>query len=128
LPTQLSAARGSFLQATEMGNAEAMAFLGKMYWSGWGVATDPKKAREWLQAGADRGDVVAMKGLANIYSTQGPDQNSTEAKRWRSAAAEAERLKEGIVLVDPSGKADRGEPRIPAQDVLVAPPTNLRIE
>lgn len=128
-----------FKQAAELGNAEAMAFLGKMHWDGLGTATDREKGTEWLLAGAERGDVLAMKSLVTIYSVD--DQlnadpalvkrwrNPLEAERWKVAVVEAEMWKRDIVLVDPSGMAGKGDPKIPAANVIVKPlpPTNLRI-
>jgi len=127
-----ASARTAFREAAEIGNAEAMVFLGKMYWSGLGETADHGKAREWLQRAADRGDARAMASLANLYLHPGPYQNPTEAQRWKVATAEAEKLEQAIVLSDPTGgRADRGEPKIPARDIVVPPPrppTGFRIQ
>jgi uncharacterized protein len=86
-------------QAAEIGNAEAMTLLGKLYWEGWGVAKDQDKARKLLEAAAARGDIDAMAGLADI--SQGE-----EARRWRAALEQAEQLKRSISFVDPTGRAN----------------------
>ena len=49
-----------FERAAEKGNASAMFCLGKMYWSGKGVAKDPKKAAELFVKAADQGNLEAM--------------------------------------------------------------------
>ena len=131
-----SAALGPFREAAEMGNAEAMTYLGAMYSHGYGIPRDQDKALGWYQAAAERGDILAMKSLVVIYSSLGddppnPSWNPTEAAHWRLAVAEAERLANAIVLLDPSGRADRGEPTIPPSAVIAAPlaaPTNLRFQ
>jgi hypothetical protein len=81
-----ASARTAFREAAEIGNAEAMVFLGKMYWSGLGETADHGKAREWLQRAADRGDARAMASLANLYLHPGPYQNPAEAQRVTGSA------------------------------------------
>jgi len=124
-----TAAREPLAQAAEMGNAEAMVYLAKLYWDGLGGASDRARGLELERRAAEKGDTLAMQTLADLYEADGELQNFAEAKRWRSAAAEAEKLKQSLALVDPTGKADRGEPRIPARDVAILPaPTNLRVQ
>ena len=108
--------------AAELGNAEAMTLLGKLHWEGWGVPRNQAKARTLLEAAAGRGDIDAMAGLAQV--SQG-----VEAQRWRTAVEQAEQLKRSISFIDPTGKADRGEPPISSGEIRVAPPapTNLQI-
>jgi TPR repeat protein len=123
------AARDPFAQAAEMGNTEAMVFLAKLYWDGLGGASDRARGLELERGAAEKGDTLAMKMLAGLYEAPGALQDLAEAKRWRAAAAEAEKLKQSLALIDPTGRADRGEPRIPARDVaILPPPTNLRVQ
>jgi TPR repeat protein len=101
-----------------------------MYWEDRGVTADRDRALKWLEAAADRGDIRAMCNLVYVYGTfLSLYRNLPEEKRWRVAVAEAEKLTQSITLVDPSGKADRGEPKIPDQDTrpTLPAPTNLRI-
>jgi TPR repeat protein len=95
---------------------------GKLYWEGRGLAKDQDKARKLLEAAAARGDIDAMAGLADIAQGE-------EARRWRAALEQAEQLKRSISFVDPTERANRGEPRIAPNAIRVAPsaPTNLQI-
>jgi hypothetical protein len=70
-----------------------------------------------------------MQNLEELYSQPGALQNLSEARRWTTARNEAVRLEASLTIVDPSGKAGRGEPVIPpgATTVRPAPPVNLRI-
>jgi len=123
-------ARESFMQAAELGNAEAMDFLGKLYWEGWGGA-GPDRARGvyWFLQAAERGYARSMDSLANIYQSTDPFKDPEEARRWRAAFDEAQRLASNVTLVDPSGQAGRGDPAIPPNATLVppSPPTGLTI-
>jgi uncharacterized caspase-like protein len=124
-------ARRMFLQAADLGNAEAMAYLGKLSWEGWGGPKDQMAGTEWLQKAAERGHVTAMQDLEWIYAQPGPMQNLDEARRWATAGQEARWLQASLTIVDPSGQAGRGEPAIPAEATSVRPPatpTNLTIE
>jgi TPR repeat protein len=124
-------ARQRFLQAADLGNAEAMAYLGKLSWEGWGGPKDQMAGTEWLQKAAERGHVTAMQDLEWIYAQPGPMQNLDEARRWATAGQEARWLQASLTIVDPSGQAGRGEPAIPAEATSVRPPatpTNLTIE
>ena len=124
-------ARRMFLQAAELGNAEAMAYLGKLFWEGWGGPKDLMAGNEWLRKAAERGHVPSMQSLENLYTAQGPMQNLGEASRWATARKEAERLEASLTIVDPSGQAGRGEPAIPPDATVVrspAPPMGLMIQ
>lgn len=116
-----------FQRAADMGNAEAMTFLGKLYYDGLGVAIDKPKALELLVAAAERGDTLAMDGLSAHYGPNSTYVNAAEEARWKIALAEAKAL--NIVFVDPSGSAGKGEPTVPVTDILVRPlpPVNLRV-
>ena len=113
-------ARQMFVQAAELGNAEAMAFLGRLSWEGWGGPVDQKAAVEWYRKAAERGHVLAMQSLAEIYSRP-PMQNLVEAQRWRTEAQQAGGIEASLKIVDPSGKAGAGEPPIARDATLVAP-------
>lgn len=125
-----------FQKAAEMGNAEAMAYLGKLYFDGLGTQTNEPKAIGWLKAGAEKGDTIAMQSLIHIYLPHAGSPVTTlpdpvEVNRWESALKEAEKSKLETILVDPSNMAGKDEPHIPAKDVIAAPPlppTNLRVE
>jgi hypothetical protein len=129
-----------FQEAASLGNAEAMTFLGKLYFEGLGTALNLDKAIECFLAGAQSGEVLAMKNLVAIYSVDyGPNidpsrvlhlRNPEEANRWKLALAEAENWNQSLVQVSPTGSAKTGETTIPPRDVLVrppSPPTHLRI-
>lgn len=116
-------ARPKFLQAADLGNAEAMAYLGKLSWEGWGGPKDQTAGLEWLRKAAERGFVPAMQSLENLYSAKGPMLNVSEANRWETARKEATRLEASLTIVDPSGKAGlRGEPAIPPDATVVRAP------
>jgi len=123
-------ARRLFLRAAELGNAEAMVFLGKLTWEGWGGPKDQIAGIEWLRKAAERGNVGAMQSLESIYGTPGPTENRNEASRWTTARKEAQRLEASLTIVDPSGQAGRAEPAIPPDDtaVRIPPPRNLRVQ
>ncbi len=123
-------ARRLFLRAAELGNAEAMVFLGKLTWQGWGGPADHIAGIEWLRKAAERGHVGAMQSLESIYGTPGPTENRNEASRWTTARKEAQRLEASLPIVDPSGQAGRAEPAIPPDDtaVRIPPPRNLRVQ
>lgn len=124
-----SAAQEPFFQAAEMGSTEAMVFLGRMYWSGWGVRADPNRAIELFVIAAERGELIAMESLVNIYSRPGKYHNPTETARWKSAADQALRLTPPVLLYDTSGKPDIGEPTILVDDIRVpAAPTGLTVQ
>ncbi len=118
-------ARREFLQAAELGNAEAMAFLGRLYLEGWGGAQEEKTAIEWYRKSAERGYLLAMQSLVNIYKKPGPTWNPDEARRWEAARQEAQRLEATLNIVDPSGEVGRREPALPAA-ASVAPPAAPR--
>ena len=122
-------ARELFSQAAELGNAEAMVFLAKMDWEGWGGEPYPDKAIEWLRAAGEKGEFMAMRNLSAIYSQLEQYQNPTEAKRWRTAVEEIERERHVVMLFDPSGNVERNEVMVQSQNLIVpAAPTSLRIK
>ena len=121
----------AFDEAAKQGNAEAMVFLGLMYFNGWGIMSDREEALKWYLAAAERGDVKAMRSLENFYLYGGAHFNKLESDRWKHAANEAEKFELDLVLLDPSGQAGMDEPEIPSRKVVLPrplPPLNLRIE
>ncbi len=123
-------ARGDFQVAAELGNAEAMNYLGLLLWHGWGGAADQAAGIRWLRAAAERGHEAAMESLGNIYSAAGPMHDPAEAQRWKTAREEARKLVASITITDPSGQAGRGDPEIPRDATVVRPraPTGLTVQ
>src|SRR5262249_27723562 len=119
-------AMGKFIEAAKMGNAEAMTFLGRLYWSM--QPRDYERSLFWYKEAAERGDWRAMQSLGAIYdSAENPNRNPSEAERWRLAAPRARQIAEVTVVYD-------GEPRpddlvIPASELIVRPaaPSNLQL-
>ena len=88
--------RGDYAAALELltplaraGDAAAQLRLGRMFYSGQGVAQDFVTAASWLQKAAEAGLAEAQNGLGRLYYTgEGVPQDFAEAARWyRSAAA-----------------------------------------
>ncbi len=88
--------RGYFLNAfalatdrvTQKNDPKAMTLLGELYAGGLGVPQDDKKAAEWYQLAAARGDREAMFALAmfRVRGRAGPRDRDASAK-WLAAAA-----------------------------------------
>ena len=115
---QYEDALSQFQQAAEMGNAEAMAYLGKLYYQGLGVAPDRRKAIEWLKTGAERGEVLAMESLGTIYEPNSQFANPAEERRWKLGVGRDKNVKGGCCVCDqtPSGTAGKNEPDIPSNE------------
>lgn len=65
-----------FSQASEMGYAAAMNYLGDMYLEGQGVAADSELAIQWYQRAAAAGEPFALRKLAvRYYDGDGVPQN-----------------------------------------------------
>lgn len=75
-----------FQRSAELGNVEAMTFLGFMYYEGHGVARDLDLARTWFENAADKGNASAMANLGYLHSVQ---RNYESAVSWLSRAVEA---------------------------------------
>ena len=58
-----------FEELAREGNAEAMYYLGMMYYEGWGVDKDLDKAVEWWKKADRRGNLDAKYMLQTICST-----------------------------------------------------------
>lgn len=77
-------------QRAEAGSAEAQFELARAYYSGEGVARDPKQGLEWLLKSASQGYVGAEFALGVIYQApreQSVSQNPHEAAYWFRKAA-----------------------------------------
>ncbi len=58
-----------FEELAREGNAEAMYYLGMMYYEGWGVDKDLDKAVEWWKKADRRGNLDAKYMLQTLCST-----------------------------------------------------------
>ena len=58
-----------FDELAREGNAEAMYYLGMMYYEGWGVDKDLDKAVEWWKKADRRGNLDAKYMLQTLCST-----------------------------------------------------------
>jgi hypothetical protein len=74
-----------YRRAVELGNVNAMVFLGEMYQYGEGFKLDKKKAMKLFRTAADRGDAVAQNkvGLLLHY-----EQKSEESFRYYALSAD----------------------------------------
>jgi hypothetical protein len=76
-------------QAAQQGSANAMAFLGYMYFFGDGVLQDYRMAVRWYTDAAERGNSSAQGTLGVIYQYgKGVAQDYKTAVRWYKSAAE----------------------------------------
>ncbi|MGH9463828.1 MAG: caspase family protein [Vicinamibacteria bacterium] len=82
-------ARAAFREAADLGSAEAMTFLGFMYFDRRGVPRDFETARTWFEKGAEKGNASAMTNLSYLYSEGlGVPQNYLTAVDWLSRAVQ----------------------------------------
>jgi TPR repeat protein len=58
-----------FKELARKGDAEAMYYLGMMYYEGWGVERDEKQAVEWWKRADRRGSLDAKYMLQTICAT-----------------------------------------------------------
>ncbi|EGB04884.1 hypothetical protein AURANDRAFT_31902 [Aureococcus anophagefferens] len=72
-------------RAVELGDVDAMVFLGEMYLYGEGVKLDKKKAERLFRMAADRGDADAQNDLGNLLR---PEKKYEEAFRYYALAAD----------------------------------------
>ncbi len=78
----------AFLQAAAAGNADAMAYLGDLYFEGRGVPQDYQEARGWFERGSSAGSAMAMTGLGTLYdSGNGVKQDHQRARDLFEKAA-----------------------------------------
>jgi TPR repeat protein len=74
-----------YRRGVELGDVDAMAFLGEMYREGLGVKLDNKKAERLFRAAADRGHAVAQDKLAFLLDAE---KKHEEAFRYYALAAD----------------------------------------
>ena len=81
------------IRDAESGNADAMAYLGNLYYLGsykQGITRDFDKALEWFLKAAPAGDANVLFNIARIYERGSAGESSLEkAFEWYSKAAEA---------------------------------------
>jgi uncharacterized protein len=75
-------------RAVDMKDPKSMTLLGELYANGFGVPEDDKKAAEWYELAAARGDSNAMFALAmfNLKGRAGPRDRQKSAKLLADAA------------------------------------------
>jgi TPR repeat protein len=73
------------MRAVELGDVDAMVFLGETYNKGLGVKLDKKKAAPLYRMAADRGDADAQCYLAFLLSSE---KKSDEAFRYYTLSAD----------------------------------------
>ncbi len=83
---EYGAALASFQESADLGNVEAMTFLGFMSYEGRGVPKDLGRARSWFESAASRGSASAMANLGYLASVE---RNYPDAVSWLSRAVEA---------------------------------------
>jgi len=71
-------------RAVELGDVDAMAFLGEMCKTGLGVKLDKKKAERLVRMAADRGNAVAQNNLGVLLQTE---EKFEEAVRYYALSA-----------------------------------------
>lgn len=117
-------ARPLFREASELGNAEAMFFLGLILFKN---DDDKEGGLRLVRQAANRGHVPAMQSLLEYYSDLN-HFNATKAERWKKEIAQAEMLRASARLIDPTGGgASKGDPEVPEPDLRLSGPTNLQI-
>ena len=78
-----------YRRAADMGDSEAMVYLGHLYNWGRGIRQDDHEALKWYRKAADLGDADGQMWLGNMYSKgQGVPQNFVEATAFYRKAAE----------------------------------------
>jgi TPR repeat protein len=79
-------------KAADVGNAEAMNDLGRLYELGWGVTQDYAQALEWFQKAAKAGNAQAMDNLGDLYRWGwGVAPDDAEAREWYQKSYRASR-------------------------------------
>lgn len=78
-----------FSKASELGHANAMAWLGDCYLYGWGCASNPNAAFLWSKRSAENGDPYGFNNLGYCYSNGvGTSKDSSQAFNWFLKSAE----------------------------------------
>lgn len=122
-------------QAVGNGDASAMAALGTLYDTGYGVPQDFSRALGWYRHAAEAGNVRGMFNTGTMYDNgRGTPVDRAEALRWYARAAERGHgraaFNAGLIYRDGDGvPRDRAAAiryfRIAAQNGVVAARTNL---
>lgn len=119
----LESALPLFHEASYLGNAEATFFEGiilfkqrKAFEEGLGL----------IRKAAENGHIPAMKSLLEYYNSFG-HFNPGEVSRWEKEITDAETLLASITLVDPTGEANKGDPKVSEDALRLQMPMNLRI-
>ncbi len=88
------------VEASELGNAQAMCVLGSMYLLGQGVKEDGNLAVQWLQRSIDGGfeEAVSVLGMAYATGKAGVTPNHKLARELLSRAAAEGDLKSAEML------------------------------
>jgi len=78
------------IEASELGNAQAMSILGSMYLMGQGVKEDGRQAVVWLQRSIDAGfeDAISVLGMAYATGKAGVKIDIPKAREMLSRCAE----------------------------------------
>jgi TPR repeat protein len=74
-----------YRRAVELGEVDAMVFLGELYEYGNGVKLDKKKAERLYRAAADRGDALAQNDVGVLLASE---EKIEEAFRYFALAAD----------------------------------------
>jgi uncharacterized protein len=78
-----------FRKAAELGNADAMSYIGYLYLNALGIPADYAEAMRWYLKSADLGDATAMYQIGYVYeNAQGVPTNYAEAMRWYRKSAD----------------------------------------
>jgi TPR repeat protein len=103
-----------FRKAADRGNADAMTYLGWMYFEGLAVKQDDAEAARWMRRAADEGAprAMAMLGLMQLTG-RGVTRNEIEGENWvrRAAVAGDRRAMASLASIL---LAKEGQPKRPA--------------
>ena len=75
-----------FQRSADLGNVEAMTFLGFMSYEGHGAPRDLSRARTWFESAAAKGNASAMSNLGYLHSVERDYENAVS---WLSRAVAA---------------------------------------
>ena len=75
-----------FQAAAELGSAEALYGLGVIYWGGYGVERNEKRAIEYLGVAADKGIVAAAAELGMMHYFSERKDSGSALRRFVQAA------------------------------------------
>jgi hypothetical protein len=120
----------------KQGHGHAEACIGLMYFEGWGLAQDRRKALRWWLRAADRGIDWARACIGEMYwSGRGVAQDDEEALRWfRKAAAHnaflAGTLAEKLTVLESASPARQGDGEISQaiRESIIFPGDNERLQ